>query len=72
MGLLAPRRKGGGSGEGAAEELRPDFEKRLGELGYDFLGIAHAFSLLSGPGTVSDAVEALERFGKVRSQGWGG
>jgi hypothetical protein len=45
----------------AAEELRPDFERRLRELGYGPLGVAHAFNLLSGPGTVTDALEALER-----------
>lgn len=44
----------------AAEELRPAFEKRLGELGYHPLAIAHAFSLLRGPGTVAEALEALK------------
>lgn len=31
------------------------------ELGYDPLAIAHAFSTLSGPGTVAEALEALKR-----------
>ncbi len=47
-----------------AEKLRPEFERRLTELGYTPLGIAHAFSLLSGPGTVAEALEALERYGR--------
>jgi hypothetical protein len=46
----------------AADELRRDFERRLQELGYTPLGIAHAFSLLSGPGTVAEALEVLERY----------
>ena len=33
-----------------AEALRPEFERRLAELGYSSLAIAHAFSLLSGRG----------------------
>lgn len=48
----------------AAEELRPEFEKRLKRLGYGPLGIAHAFSILSGPGTVAEALEALERYSR--------
>ncbi len=44
-----------------AEELRPAFEERLKGLGYSPLGIAHAFSVLSGPGTVAEALEPLER-----------
>jgi hypothetical protein len=43
----------------AAEKERPVFEQRLTELGYGPLAIAHAFSTLSGPGTVAEAVEAL-------------
>ena len=43
----------------AAEQQRPAFEKRLRELGYSPLAIAHAFSTLSGPGTVAEALEAL-------------
>jgi hypothetical protein len=46
----------------AADELRPAFERRLQELGYAPLGIARAFSLLSGAGTVAEALEALERY----------
>jgi hypothetical protein len=45
----------------AADELRPDFENRLKALGYTPRGIARAFSLLSGPGTVAEALEVLER-----------
>jgi hypothetical protein len=45
----------------AADSLRPDFENRLKALGYTPRGIAHAFSLLSGPGTVAEALEVLER-----------
>lgn len=46
----------------AAEVLRPDFERRLRDLGYSPRGIAHALSLLSGPGTVPEALDALERY----------
>jgi hypothetical protein len=46
----------------AADALRPDFERRLNELGYNPRGIAHAFSLLSGPGTVAEALEVLARY----------
>jgi hypothetical protein len=46
----------------AAEELRADFEKRLKALGYSPLGTAHAFSLLSGSGTVAEALKVLERY----------
>jgi hypothetical protein len=45
----------------AADGLRPDFEKRLTKLGSTPRGIARAFSLLSGPGTVTEALEVLER-----------
>lgn len=48
----------------AADELRPDFERQLQELGYTSHGIARAFSLLSGPGTVAEALEVLERHRK--------
>jgi len=48
----------------AAEELRPQFEERLRDLGYGPHGIARAFSMLSGAGTVAEAVEALERYGR--------
>lgn len=47
-----------------AEQFRPEFERRLTELGYSSLAIAHAFSLLSGPGTVAEALEELQRYGK--------
>jgi hypothetical protein len=43
----------------AAETLRPTFEKRLMELGYSSLAIAHAFSTLTGPGTVEEALAEL-------------
>ena len=44
----------------AAEQERPAFEERLRQLGYAQAAIAHAFSSLSGPGTVADALEALK------------
>jgi hypothetical protein len=44
----------------AAEALRPAFEERLTELGYSSLAIAHAFSTLTGPDTVEDALAELE------------
>lgn len=44
---------------GPAEELWPAFEKRLQELGYGPLAIAHAFSTLKGPGTVAEALAEL-------------
>jgi hypothetical protein len=43
----------------AAEKLRPAFEKRLTELGYGPLAIAHAFSTLTGPGSVAEALAEL-------------
>jgi hypothetical protein len=43
----------------AAEQLWPAFEERLRELGYSPLAIAHAFSTLSGPGSVAEALEVL-------------
>jgi hypothetical protein len=46
----------------AADGLRPDFEERLTKLGYAPRAIAHAFRLLSGPGTVAEALEVLERY----------
>ena len=45
----------------AAEAQWPVFERRLLELGYSPRSIAHAFSILSGPGTVAEALQALER-----------
>ena len=46
--------------EKAGETLRPAFEQRLTELGYSPLAIAHAFSALTGPATVEDALAELE------------
>jgi hypothetical protein len=43
----------------AAETLRPAFEKRLRELGYSSLAIAHAFSALTSQGTVEEALAEL-------------
>ena len=43
----------------AAEKVWPTFEKRLGELGYSSLAIAQAFSTLTGPGTVEEALAEL-------------
>jgi hypothetical protein len=45
-----------------ADKLRPGFENGVKALGYTPLGIAHAFSLLSGPGTVAEALEVLDRY----------
>lgn len=45
----------------AAEQERPAFEARLRELGYGPWAIAHAFSTLSGPGTVAEALETLKQ-----------
>jgi hypothetical protein len=42
-----------------AEKLRAVFEKRLRDLGYSSLAIAHAFSTLIGPGTVEEALAEL-------------
>jgi hypothetical protein len=44
----------------AAEALRPRLEQRLRELAYSSLAIAHAFSALTGPNTVEEAVAELE------------
>lgn len=44
----------------AAQREWPRFEARLKELGYDPRAIARAFSTLSGPGTVADALKILE------------
>ena len=41
----------------------PAFEERLRHLGHGPLAIAHAFSILSGPGTVDEALEALKQAG---------
>ena len=45
--------------EKAAAKLWPAFEKRLKELGYGPQAIAHAFSTLTGPGTVAEALAEL-------------
>lgn len=46
--------------EKAAEQERPAFEEHLRQLGYTQRAIAHAFSSLSGPGTVDEALEVLK------------
>jgi len=54
--------------ERAAGKLRPAFEKRLQELGYSSLAIAHAFSALTGPDTVEEALAELKenaRLGRI-------
>lgn len=43
----------------AAQREWPNFEKRLKQLGYGPLAIAHAFTTLSGPGTVVEALDVL-------------
>src|ERR1700733_3831186 len=43
----------------AAEALRPAFEKRLRELGYGSLAVAHAFTALTGSDTVSAVLAEL-------------
>ncbi|HUA46926.1 MAG TPA: hypothetical protein VMA77_16955 [Solirubrobacteraceae bacterium] len=45
----------------AAEKLRAAFEKRLQELGYSSLATAHAFSALTGPATVEEALAELKQ-----------
>jgi hypothetical protein len=45
----------------AAEKLGPDFENRLKALGYTRAGWHTCSALLSGPGTVAEALEVLER-----------
>jgi hypothetical protein len=45
----------------AAERQWPAFERRLRDLGYSPRSIAHAYSILSGPGTVDEALRALQR-----------
>lgn len=47
--------------EKAASEMWPAFEERLRQLGYGSPAIARAFSALSGPGTVDEALAALKR-----------
>jgi hypothetical protein len=46
--------------EKTARQEWPTFEERLRELGYGPRAIAHAFSTLSGPGTVAEALEVLK------------
>ena len=43
----------------AARREWPAFEKRLKQLGYGPRAIARAYSTLSGPGTVAEALEGL-------------
>jgi hypothetical protein len=43
----------------AARQEWPAFEERLKQLGYSPRAIAHAFSTLSGPSTVAEALEVL-------------
>ena len=43
----------------AAQQQWPVFEKRLRQLGYGPRAIAHAFSTLSGSGSVAEALEVL-------------
>ena len=43
----------------AAQQEWPAFEERLRELGYSPRAIAHAFSALSGRGSVAEALEVL-------------
>ena len=47
--------------EKTGEMLRPEFERRLIELGYGPRAVAHAFSILTGPGTVAEALAELAR-----------
>ena len=52
----------------AARQEWPAFEDRLRELGYGPRAIAHAFSTLSGPGTVADALGVLKEMSRPQSQ----
>jgi hypothetical protein len=47
--------------EKAASQQWPAFEARLRQLGYRPRAIAHAFTTLSGSGTVAEALEVLKR-----------
>lgn len=49
----------------AGKELWPAFEKRLKELGYGPRAIAHAFSALTGPGTVTEALAKLAYYQRL-------
>ena len=60
--------------EKAARQLWPVFEERLTRLGYSQRAIHIAFTVLSGPGTVAEALEALAledfpSYGLVRDHG---
>jgi hypothetical protein len=55
---VSPRRRR--SRAKTADELWPEFERRLKDLGYSARGIARAFSVLGGPGTVDEALHVLE------------
>lgn len=45
----------------------PAFEERLTELGYSPRVITHAFSTLSGPGTVAEALQVLKSMSQPES-----
>jgi hypothetical protein len=49
----------------AGKELWPAFEKRLKELGYGPRAIANAFSTLTGPGTVTEALATLAHYQRL-------
>jgi hypothetical protein len=53
--------------EKAARQEWPAFESRLRDLGYSPRAIVHAFSTLSGPGTVAEALELLKRMSRPES-----
>lgn len=53
--------------EKAARQEWSAFEERLTELGYTPRAIAHAFSTLSGAGTVTDALEVLKGMSRHES-----
>lgn len=48
-----------------AKRLWPAFEKRLRELGYGPLAIAHAFSSLTGPDTVGETLAELAQNARI-------
>jgi hypothetical protein len=50
--------------EETADKLRPAFEERLKELGYGPGAIAHAFTTLTGPGTVAEALAELAQYAR--------
>jgi C4-dicarboxylate-specific signal transduction histidine kinase len=53
--------------EKAARQEWPAFAERLTKLGYTSRAIAHAFSTLSGAGTVTDALEVLNCMSRSES-----